>query len=353
VNTSVEVTVTGSGGAVKNVNISDGEVDMTGLPADQSYVFTIDPEGYHVREIYIKSIYDQAAVFALNKSRSSVENKLSVTDRSGQFDEPIVTVERVVNTSRVAQMPDNGDEWVTIGGDRLGASGFYIVQLQQSARYRFVVTNQQGETRVLGEYTAKASGDIPLEIGTIEYNLGPDNSSYTWMTDAVNESDTQPAVTFAYDDAANATDWVYVEFRYRNNSTVFASRNFTNGPYGEVAFTEPVNATVYNTHDFVAVWNASRAGNTIEGKRIVGGKRDIAPPLAGVWMHLGYGGMVFLLAFVAGAGAGAPVAAVVVSVFAGLSVFLGLAPAALGFGAAILGLFLSATMLVFGNRGNI
>lgn len=347
-NTSVEVTITGSAGSVKEVTVNDGTVDMTGLPSDESYVFTVDPEGYYAREIYVESIYDQAAVFLLNSSKSAVENSLTVTDRTGQYDEPIITVERVINTSRVGNMPDNGDQWVTIGGDRLGASGFYVINLQQSSRYRFVVINQAGDERVLGEYTAKVDGEVPLEIGSINYDLGPSNNVYQWTTAATNESG-NPAVSFAYADGSNQTDWVNVTFRYRNNSAVFASSNFTTGPYGELQYTEPVDVSEYNNREFVVKWEASRGGEIISGEQVVGGKRTVAPPLSGVWMEIAYGTGVFLLAFLVGAGAGAPAAAVTVSVFAGLSVFIGLAPPALGFGATILALFLSVTMLVYGS----
>ncbi len=67
-------------------------------------------------------------------------------------------------------------------------------------------------------------------------------------------------------------------------------------------------------------------------------------------MEVAYGGAVLVLAFVAGAGVGAPVAAVTVAVFSGLSVFLGLAPPALGFSATILALFLAVAMIVFSGR---
>jgi hypothetical protein len=350
---SVEVTATGSDGATKSVTVSDGKVDMSGLPSDQSYVFTLETENYHTREIYVRSIYDQPVVFMLNKSYSSVENKLTVADRTGQFEQPIITVERVINTSNVAHLPDNGDEWVTVGGDRLGASGFYIIDLKKSARYRFVVINRQGDERVLGEYTAKASGEVPLGIGSIEYTLGADGMSYKWATYATNESDTSPALTFAYNDPADETENLSVAFKYRSNGTVIASKDFDSGPYGEVVFTQPVNESVYNNNEFVVEWSASRDGSVLSGKRPISGKRDISPPLAGVWMQIGYGGVVFLLAFATGAGIGAGAAMVTVSVFAGLAVFLGLAPPALGFGAAILGLLLSVAAIMFGGRPGV
>jgi hypothetical protein len=229
VNTSVQVTITGDEGSVRLLNVTDGKVDMSGLPADESYVFTVDPDGYYAREIYIESIYEQSAVFLLNKSRTAVQNSLTVTDRTGQYEDPIITVERVINTSRVGELADNGDAWVTIGGDRLGASGFYIVNLQANSRYRFVVINQQGNTRVLGEYTAKADGEVPLEIGSIEYDLSPDESAYQWTTKATNGTG-GPAIKFAYNDASNLTTYVNATFRYRSNNSIIATKNFTSGP---------------------------------------------------------------------------------------------------------------------------
>lgn len=346
---SVEITITGDSGAVKKVNVTDGTVDMTGLPSSQSYVFTVDAEGYYAREIYIRSIYDQAAVFLLNKSATTVQNSLTVTDRTGEYQEPIIRVDRVINTSRVADLTDNGDEWVTIGGDRLGASGFYIVNLQSTTRYRFTVLNDDGDTRVLGEYTAKADGEVPLEIGTIKYELGENTETYQWNTTTTNGSGS-PAVSFAYSDPANLTRNLSVTFEYRNNSKEIASEDFTVGPYGEIAFTQPVNVTEYQDREFVVKWTAERNGSIIRGERIVGGKRDIRPPLSDMWLEVGYAGTVLVLAFVAGAGVGAPVAAVTVSIFSGLAVFLNLAPPTLGFSATILALFLAVAMIVFSSR---
>lgn len=347
--TNVEVTITGREDSVKQTTVSDGTVNMTGLPPEESYVFTVDADGYYTREIYVASIYDQSALFLLNESNSAVENSLTVTDRTGNFEEPIITVERVTNTTRVNQMPDEGDSWVTMGGDRLGASGAYITNLQQSSRYRFVVINQAGNTRVLGEYTAKADGEIPLEIGSIEYDLEPENTEYSWTTQVSNESG-NPSIRFAYDDAGNLTSNVSVEFRYRNNSQLVASQDFTLGPYGEVVYTQPVSADEFNTREFVVEWSAERNGTVISGSRVVGGKRTVRPPLGDVWMEIAYGGGVFVLAFVAGSGIGAPAAAVTVGVFAGLAVFIGLAPPELGFGATILALFLAVTMMVVSGR---
>jgi hypothetical protein len=349
-NITIEVTATGSAGSVKKTTVTDGKVNLTGLPADESYVFTLEADEYFTREVYIEDLYEQSSVFLLNKSAvTSVENKISVADRTGRYtDNPAVIVQRVINTSTVAEMQENGDQWVTIGGDRLGASGFYIANLQQGERYRFLVRNQNGATRVLGEYTAKSDGPIALEIGEISYSLGG-TSGYKWTATAKNKSG-GPAVTFAYRDTSNITEYLNVSIRYRSNGTLIASKNFSGGPYGEVTFTQPIPSATFNNQSFVVSWTATRNGTVLNGSRVVGGTRNLEPPVGVTEMQVLYGGGVFVLAFVVGAAAGAPVAGVTVALFGGIAVFLGLAPPALGFGAIILALFLSIGGLMMQER---
>lgn len=340
-NVSVTATITGSNQTVFQRTITDGVINFTGLPADETYIITLETDDYFVREVYVRSIYDQQAVFLLNKSQASVQNTLSVTDRTGRYsDNPTVVVDRVINTSNISQLPDNGYQWVAIGGDRLGASGFYVIDLQKDARYRFRVINQQGDTRTLGEYTAKSSGSIDLDIGSIEYDLTPEDAEYQWSSYIENES-TGGSLTYAYNDPSNLTDNVTLTIRYRENDTILVHQEFTNGPYGEIVYTEPLTQDQYDNHSYIVSWSAGRDGGVITGRTYVGSRQGINLPLSRIWMQVGYAALILVFAFLVGAGVNAAAASLVVMGFAGFGWYIEIVPPELGAGAIILGLMVS------------
>lgn len=340
-NVSVTATITGSNETVFERTITDGKINFTGLPADETYIITLDAENFYVREVYVQSIYDQQAVFLLNKSVPSVQNSLSVSDRTGKYsDNPTIVVDRVINTSNISQLPDNGYQWVAIGGDRLGASGFYVIDLQKDSRYRFRVINQQGDTRVLGEYTAKSSGSIDLEIGSIQYDLTGEDNAYEWNSYIENET-TGGSLTYAYNDPSNLTENVTLTIRYRENDTVLVTETFTNGPYGEIVYTEPLTQNQYENHSYVVSWSAGRDGEVITGQTYVGSRQGITLPLDTVWMQVGYAALILVFAFLVGAGVNAAAASLVVISFAGFGWYIKIVPPELGAGAIILGLMIA------------
>jgi hypothetical protein len=344
---TVNATITSNGTTVDLQETGTGEFSLVGLPADLTYVFTVNAPGYHVREVYIDNIFEQQTIYLLNKSVASVENSITVTDRTGRFSEnPVVIVERVINSSKVSVTPDNGPEWVTMGGDRLGAGGFYIVDLQQNARYRFKAQSVQGDVRVLGEYTAKSNGTIDLEIGTIEYDLGGPEQGYQWTTSLVNQTNGAWTAKFAYNDTTNSTEWVDVVVKTRENGTVLGSKNFTSGPYGEVGYTLPVSNSTVENKTLVIEWSANRNGEIISGKRLADGKALLSFPLDPMWRSVAFALVTLVLAFLVGAGVGVAPALVTISVWSGLAVFIGFAPAALGFGATLVVLLMGAIYMV-------
>lgn len=336
-NVQVNATVTGSGGTVELSTVGDGKISLAGLPTGQSYVFTINAKGYHPREVYINDLFDQQSVYLLNKSAPNVQNTLTINDRTGQYgDGTIIIVEKVINTSTIEQIPNDGAKWVTIGGDRLGTSGFYVINLQQYGRYRFIVRSPDGNVRVLGEYTAKASGKVNLQIGTIKYTLGPGADTYQWDASLTNVTGGNYSLTFAYTDHQGITKNVTVTFKTRGSGTVLATKTFTNGGYGEVVYTYPVSESMYKNKSFVVEWSAERNGTVITGKRLVAGKAVLNYPISDMWKSVAFGAGVLILAFLIGAGVGPAPALITTGLFGAFGVYIGLAPAELGFGATAL-----------------
>jgi len=335
--TPVNATVSGSFGSVDLGTTQDGTFSFSGLPPSETYVFTFEAEGYHSRSYFVEDIFANRSAFLLPTNNvTSVANRITVSDRTGRFqDGTAVLIDRVINTSTVAGMNDNGPQWVLVAGDRLGAAEFFDVDLEEGARYRFRVRNSDGDVRVLSEYSAKSDGQIDLKIGSISYQFGG-AEGYKWDIESEELQNGNQSITFAYNDTENLTSSLEVELQYRSNDTVIDSATFTNGPYGEIAFTTTVDNTTWENNEFRIVWNADRDGEQISANRLVSGKQPLNLPLDGLWQAVGYALTVFVLAFLVGAGAGPAAAIIAVGLWSGFAVWVEIAPPELGAGATIL-----------------
>lgn len=343
---NVRATLTGSDGLVVEQTVNNGVFDLEGYDPTQTYILTVETNDYFVRSVYLPNLYEQQAIFLLNQSRDSTESLISLDDRTGNFDDnPVLQTQRVINTSNVSLIPDNGFQWVTVAGDRLGADNQFQAHFEKNKRYRFNVVNTEGDERVLGEYTAEFDGPISLEIGTISYQFSDEATSYEYDVSAINESGS-PVVRFAYNDHDDETDSLTLEIRNRETAAVIDTASFDNGPYGEVVYSAPISTDQYNNETFVVEWSAERGGETIGSTEVAGGQRIIDMPLDGLWLNVVFGAVALLLAFLVGAGVHPAAGAITVSGWAGVAWFIGLVPAELGAGAVILSFAISIWMLV-------
>jgi hypothetical protein len=281
-------------------------------------------------------------VYLLNKTIASTTNTVTLSDRTGKFsDNPVLQTQRVINTSNVTNISDDGYQWVTIGGDRLGADEQFVAHFEQTERYRFVVRNSQGDTRVLGEYTAELDGPIDLEIGSIAYELGNESAGYEWSASIENET-TGGAITFAYNDNQNITDSLNLVIKNRDTGTVIANERFTNGPYGEIVYVESISQNQYDNESFVVEWDADRGDETITAKQVVGSRQGIDLPIDKVWKNVIYAAITLLLAFLVGAGISPGAGAITVASWSGVAWYIELVPAELGAGVVILAFAIGA-----------
>lgn len=342
--TTVNATVTGEFGTVDLGSTDTGAFNFSGLPSSETYVFTLDANNYFSRSFFVTDIFSNRTAFMLNTSEASVANRITVSDRTGGFSEGTsVLIDRVINTSKVDGTPDNGPQWVSVAGDRLGATEFFDVDLEQGTRYRFRVRNDDGDTRVLSEYSAKSDGQIDLKIGSVEYTFG-NRTGYQWDVTKQAVSGGNYSITFAYDDNQNLTSRVDVTVKTRENGTVIDSGSFSNGPYGEVVYVVQVNNSTWQNNEFDVEWTAERDGKTIGANRYVGAKQPLNIPITGLWKTVGYAVMTFVLAFLVGAGAGPAAAILSVGVWSGFAVYIELAPPTLGAGATILVIAMGAVV---------
>jgi len=351
--TTVDITSTGSSGTATDLlQTSDGSVVLSGLPPDENYIFTIDAPGYFPKEMYVEDLYSQQEAYLLPESVPEISNRVTITDRTGRFGEnAILIVDRVIDTDLQPAIDNNGTEWVTVGGDRIGQSGFYSVELERYGRYRFRVRNAQGDVRVLGEYTAKTGGTVDLQIGSVTYDFGDGKDSYEWDTSITNVSGGNYSATFAYNDHQNLTDSLSVVFKHRNSGEVIAQETFTQSTYGEVVYTVPINASDYENKSFMVEWNATRDGEKLEGSRVLGVGPNMNLPIDVKWVVVAFAVLVLALAFLAGSGAGPAPALVVTGLAGGFMVYIGMAPPALGYSSAIVVLMLGAIYTMRNARG--
>jgi len=230
----------------------------------------------------------------------------------------------------------------------LGADGSFNAYFSQDKRYRFKVINEQGDTRILGEYLAEVDGSIELTIGEIEYDLGNETSGYVWTATVQNVSAANGGggkVTFAYRDYDRNTESVTLQIETRNG-TVVANEKFNTGPYGEIAYTLPISQDDYDNKEYKVLWEADRGDETLSASQFAGGQRPVDLPLDQLWVNVLYAVITLILAFVAGGGVHPAAGAATASLWGGVAWYLGIVPPELGAGAVILGIAISAWMFI-------
>jgi len=147
----------GSGPAiVEERTVSDGVVNLTGLPASESFVVAVEADGWVNRRIVVPSIYDTERIYMLNSSESTVPVVFKLEDLTGNFPQgdTVLLVQRGINGT-----------YQTVVGDQFGATGQFPAELATGARHRLVLLNTEtGERRPVGAYTPLAGGEQTITV---------------------------------------------------------------------------------------------------------------------------------------------------------------------------------------------
>lgn len=352
---TITVLISGSGQTVDRQTVTDGNVSLSGLPTTEEYVVLVNATGYHQRAILVESIFEQSSVFVLNTSRASIENTFIIEDRSGSFPPSgsKLLIQKPVNRSLYDSGASTSYQWLTIGGDRLGADQSLTLALVDGGRYRLIAENQEGDRRVLGEYTAVNAGTVNLRVGNVE--VTPDDSTtYGYDASYLNSSGSK-YLKFQFNDSTDGTtDLRLIIHEYGNESNEIENSTHA-GPYGTFSFTENLSAistTAVNT-TWVVKFEATRGGQTITGSAVVG-KSTIGNgiPIAPMWLHVGSVGFLILLSGLVGGLVNPGAGAATISLAGGVFWHLGFLPSEIGGGAIALGMLLSAAWIVaFGGSG--
>lgn len=334
-NTAVEVTVFADQTTVTRTT-TNGTINMSGLPTDQKLVIQAKADGYFERTIVIDSIYEQEQIFLLNKSVSSAEVRFVIDDKTGAFDTDSTEI-RILKP-----ITQNGTtEYHIVSADYAGVNGL-TTNLEEGARYRLVVRNDDGDRRVLGSYTASVSETVTLTIG--EVNLGANDPTNDYQWDANYENETGPTATFSFVDENESTaDLNVVIYEYGNESNEAFNSTFS-GPISSLKLSEPLP----NDKRWVVAWSADRNGEAISGSRIIGpnaGWVDIG--LDEKWTSFTSIGLLILVGGMFG-GIRSDLGGVVVALFGGILWFVGWLPSAIGGGAVVLGLAIPIMVMARG-----
>jgi len=328
----------------------DGVIDMAGLPTDEKFVVVVDADGYHRRHIIIDSIYEQSAVYLLPDNATTVETRFQIDDPTGEFQAG--TTEVLVQRSVERDYDGDGDlesRYTTVAADEAGVAGF-TTALEEDARYRLIVRNQAGDTRVLGSYTATVAETVVLEPTPLGVELG-NESAYNATAGQVNTSSGEELV-FEYGDNADATTDLTLAIWEQGNQSHQPSgfENVTvDGPLGEFKHVEPLESDEDGI-TWVVHYEATRDGEQIAGEFIVG--PSIQDPLTGsVPTWLGNTVAIVSLILVAGlfSQLNAGVGAVTTSIVGGGFWWLGFLPPAAG-GAVVISLFAALLYKAGGDR---
>jgi len=146
--------------------VTDGTVDLEGLPPDEQIVVTVREENadFVFRRILIDNIVEQSEIYLLPTSEPAAEVEFRVEDQTGRFgsDETRFFVEKAISR-------DGETDYRVISGDELTAGGAFPTILEDSERYRLRVENDAGEQRVLGTYVVQGAQTEPIPIGDVQF----------------------------------------------------------------------------------------------------------------------------------------------------------------------------------------
>jgi len=299
--TGVDLQVRVFGGdTVVERTVSNGELDLTGVPKDERLTVSVDEETtneYVFRRTIIPSVTQQTEIYLLNSSNTNVANvRFILEDRTGSF--PPELTELFVQRPITKDFDGDGTnetKYQSVAGDTFGAAAEFPTVLANEERYRLRVVNRDGDSRILGGYTSAQDDVAEVRIGEVGIQI-PDKRGYavdmrTFRTDNDNDGTKEQFVRVVYDDQGDRTESLdYNVTKPKKNSTVTSVS--VSGPLGEHVNTIKVNDSVENT-TYQLNWEASReqpggTDETVSGIAFAGKVPPFAQkfPIDQFWLRL-------------------------------------------------------------------
>lgn len=314
-NATVTIRVFGSNQTVDERSTTDGNISLAGLPTDETYVIGIEANGYKQRSAIISDLTEQKDLFVPNASQTTtVETTFSINDRTGDFASPTLIIEKPINRSIYnPSASPGGYQYAEIAGDRIGAADFTATLIKDD-RYRLLVRNSDGDTRVLGGYTAETTRPVELTIESVGINQLQSQGAIQY-----NVTKSNGKVIGTYNDTEGKTDPLTVVIYEKNNASneIFNDTfNNANG-FGEVRISETLTSAQQNK-SWVVEFRADRDGETEVITVPLGAGQDrLIPGVPFPYLEIGAIGLIITTpALMAGnrAETGAVVAAILATV---------------------------------------
>lgn len=270
-NSTLDVTFYASNTSLQTTT-SNGTVSLDGLPADERIVGVVNAGGYYSRHIVIQSIFSQESVYLLDKNVSAVEDRFTLSDQSGQFeqDETAVVVKRPLTRDYDGDGA-NETRYETVAADQFGVAG-YSLFLEEGVRYRIAVRDVDDYQR-LGPYTADVSETVKLQPGEFQIAINDSAEGYyplgAYEEYQANGGEHQ-RLTFEYYDAANKTDQLEITvYQQGNASNQLEPTTTLQGPFGATSVNFNLTDAEANK-TWVINWTADRGATTVGGEEVVG-----------------------------------------------------------------------------------
>lgn len=264
---------------------SNGDLDLSGLPFNKVTRLVIEDTSdstgsydYRKRTVTLETLGEQRTVYLLRQS-AGIQNLFTLNDVTGEYptDNTTLVVKKAV--------PDGSGSppFVVVTGDSFGAANEVGTYLEQGARYRLIIRNENtGQTRVLGDYTPSVSGTVELDVDRVRFPQ-PEGDGISYVVEEIEESGTQ-YVVFKYNDPEGKTTDLEVTIHERGNeSNVLASYDL--GSTNKVRIKEPVPPSEEGT-EWVAKWNATRAGSESQSINPVGGDFGLNIPVGSQFLGM-------------------------------------------------------------------
>ncbi len=121
-NMTIEFFVEDELDSVVTRNASGGKVNMSGLPADESFVAVASADGYSNRRIFIDSLIQTQDIYLPGETEDTVAIEFNLEDFSGNFNQESTVLE--------IQRSIDGN-WQTVEGDFFGATSKVFVDAVQ------------------------------------------------------------------------------------------------------------------------------------------------------------------------------------------------------------------------------
>jgi len=256
--------------------ITDGTVDLAGLPANQRYVVTVranDSEQWTYRRIIVDSLIETSDIYLLNTSEPNSQIVFELDDPTGQFPPEQTTL--YVEKPITKDYNDDGEtetRYQVIAGDTFGASGDFPAILQEDARYRLRVETDSGETsRILGFYSVSGSTVEQLQIERVEPSGDSDEGAS--FRASIDKKDSGDYIAVRYNDFSNSTEYVEYEVVDENGTVVVPN---TTRHADEFADLYPVPAEYGDDPGFTVNYQVVREQRSTAGSIDIGRLSGIA-----------------------------------------------------------------------------